>query len=183
MIGAAILWLPRPSPQRGLPPMADSEIDSIRELLKGKARPVGWAERRKRIEEVCAVWPVAGDIALEAVDVDGLKGEWSIAPESDASRVLLYFHGSGYCSGSIVSHRRMVTEAGRAAGVRTLAVGYRLAPEHPFPANGFCGSRTAVASVAFRLARCILSTTASPTSNRPGNCVPSWRLQAAHLAW
>jgi epsilon-lactone hydrolase len=46
----------------------------------------------------------------------------------------LFFHGGGYCSGSIRSHRRMVTEAGRAAGVRTLAVGYRLAPEHPFPA-------------------------------------------------
>ena len=44
------------------------------------------------------------------------------------------FHGGGYCSGSIVSHRRLVTEAGRAAGVRTLAIGYRLAPEHPFPA-------------------------------------------------
>ena len=26
----------------------------------------------------------------------------------------------------------MVTEAGRAAGVRTLAVAYRLAPENPF---------------------------------------------------
>ena len=55
---------------------------------------------------------------LEAVDVDGLHGEWSIVPESDPSRVLLFFHGGGYCSGSIVSHRRMVTEAGRAAGVR-----------------------------------------------------------------
>ena len=46
----------------------------------------------------------------------------------------MFFHGGGYCSGSILSHRRMVTEAGRAAGARTLAVGYRLAPEHPFPA-------------------------------------------------
>jgi monoterpene epsilon-lactone hydrolase len=39
-----------------------------------------------------------------------------------------------YCSGSVLSHRRLVTEAGRAAGVRTLAIAYRLAPEHPFPA-------------------------------------------------
>jgi acetyl esterase/lipase len=45
----------------------------------------------------------------------------------------MFFHGGGYCSGSIRSHRRMVSEAGRAAGIRTLAVGYRLAPEHPFP--------------------------------------------------
>jgi hypothetical protein len=28
-----------------------------------------------------------------------------------------FFHGAGYCSGSILSHRRMVTEVGRAAGV------------------------------------------------------------------
>jgi monoterpene epsilon-lactone hydrolase len=46
----------------------------------------------------------------------------------------MFFHGGGYCSGSIRSHRRMVTEAGRAAEARTLAVAYRLAPEHPFPA-------------------------------------------------
>jgi acetyl esterase/lipase len=46
----------------------------------------------------------------------------------------LFFHGGGYCSGSIRSHRRMVSEAGRAAAARTLAIGYRLAPEHPFPA-------------------------------------------------
>jgi monoterpene epsilon-lactone hydrolase len=114
--------------------MAPSEIDAIRTLLTSKPRPVGWAERRQRIDEVGSVWPVADDVVLTAVDCDGVPGEWSLAPGSNASRVLMYFHGGGYCSGSIVSHRRMVTEAGRAMRVRTLAVGYRLAPEHPYPA-------------------------------------------------
>ena len=114
--------------------MSQSEIDTVRALLGGKPRPVGWAQRRERIEEVCSVWPVADDIRLTPIDIDGLPAEWSIAPGSDPSRVLLFFHGGGYCSGSIVSHRRMATEAGRAAVARSLAVGYRLAPEHPFPA-------------------------------------------------
>ncbi len=114
--------------------MAGREIDDIRALLGSKPRPVGWAERRARIEEVGAVWPVAYDVSLTTVDLDGLPVEWSETPGADRDGALLYFHGGGYCSGSILSHRRLVTEAGRAAGVRTLAVGFRLAPEHPFPA-------------------------------------------------
>jgi monoterpene epsilon-lactone hydrolase len=114
--------------------MAQSEIEGIRALLSSKPRPVGWLERRKRLDDVGSAWPVAEDVELAAVDVNGEPGEWSMAPGSDPSRVLMFFHGGGYCSGSIVSHRRLVTEAGRAAGVRTLAIGYRLAPEHPFPA-------------------------------------------------
>jgi epsilon-lactone hydrolase len=114
--------------------MTLSEIDSVRALLTARPRPVGWQARRSRLDEVGAVWPVAEDVALEPVDCRGVPGEWSIVPGSDASRTLMFFHGGGYCSGSILSHRRMVTEAGRYAGARTLAVGYRLAPEHPFPA-------------------------------------------------
>jgi acetyl esterase/lipase len=114
--------------------MGESEIDAVRALLSEKPRPVGWTDRRQRLDEVGAVWPVAEDVKLDAVEFGGVPGEWSIVPGSNPARVLMYFHGGGYCSGSIVSHRRMVTEAGRAAGVRTLAVGYRLAPEHPFPA-------------------------------------------------
>jgi epsilon-lactone hydrolase len=114
--------------------MDRSEIDAIRALLGSKPRPVGWSERRQRIDEIGSVWPVADDVTCEAVDCDGVPGEWSQVAGSDASRVLLFFHGGGYCSGSIRSHRRMVTEAGRAAHMRTLAIGYRLAPEHPYPA-------------------------------------------------
>jgi epsilon-lactone hydrolase len=114
--------------------MPQNEIDAIRTLLKAKPRPVGWAERRSRIDEVCSVSPAADDIKFTPADLDGVAGEWSIAPGADDSRVLIYFHGGGYCSGSILSHRRIVSEAGRAAGMRALAVAYRLAPEHPFPA-------------------------------------------------
>jgi acetyl esterase/lipase len=114
--------------------MPQSEIQAIRALLSSKPRPVGWPERRKRLDDVGSVWPVADDVKVTAVDVNGLPGEWSIIPGSDPSRVLMFFHGGGYCSGSIGSHRRLVTEAGRAAGAGTLAIAYRLAPEHPFPA-------------------------------------------------
>ena len=114
--------------------MAQSEIEAIRALLSAKPRPVGWGERRQRLDEVGSVWPAAADVKLEPVDLGGVPGEWSSVAGSDASRVLMFFHGGGYCSGSIRSHRRLVTEAGRSAGIRTLAVGYRLAPEHPFPA-------------------------------------------------
>jgi acetyl esterase/lipase len=101
--------------------MAQSEIEEVRALLSSKPRPVGWPERRKRINEVGAVWPVAGDVELTAVDVNGIPGEYSIVPGSDPSRVLMFFHGGGYCSGSIQSHRRLVTEAGRAARTRTFS--------------------------------------------------------------
>jgi acetyl esterase/lipase len=114
--------------------MAESEIDKVRALLSSKPRPIGWAARRARLDAIGSVWPIANDVKLAAGDVSGLQGEWSVAPGSDATRVLMFFHGGGYCSGSIVSHRRMVTEAGRAAGMRTLAIAYRLAPEDPFPA-------------------------------------------------
>ena len=114
--------------------MEQDDIAVIRALLGSKPRPVGWPARRQRLDEIGSVWPVAADVNLSPVDINGIPGEWSTVPGSNSSRVLLFLHGGGYCSGSIISHRRMVSEAGRAGGVRTLAIGYRLAPENPFPA-------------------------------------------------
>jgi len=110
------------------------DIDTIRELLASKPRPTGWEERRQRINEVGSTWPVAPDITCLPAEFSGIKAEWTSAPEADPTRVLLFFHGGGFCSGSLISHRRLASEAGRAAGIRSLAVDYRLAPEHPFPA-------------------------------------------------
>jgi acetyl esterase/lipase len=70
----------------------------------------------------------------ETVDSGGVKGEWISAPGAAADRAILYFHGGGYVLGSIHSHRDMCERLSRAAQARVLALDYRLAPEHPFPA-------------------------------------------------
>jgi len=49
-------------------------------------------------------------------------------------RTLLYFHGGGYFSCSLDTHRPVVAAISRRAQARVLSVDYRLAPEHPCPA-------------------------------------------------
>jgi epsilon-lactone hydrolase len=72
---------------------------------------------------------------FQRVDADGVPGAW-IQPEgTDEGRVLYYLHGGGYSIGSVASHRAFITRLARALGARAFAIDYRLAPEHPFPAQ------------------------------------------------
>lgn len=48
--------------------------------------------------------------------------------------VLVYLHGGGWVFGSIETHDPFCRLLSEAAGVAILSVGYRLAPENPFPA-------------------------------------------------
>jgi len=66
--------------------MAQSEIEAVRALLSSKPRPVRWPERRRRLDDVGSIWPVADDVKLTAIDVDGVPGEYSIVPGSKPSR-------------------------------------------------------------------------------------------------
>jgi len=50
------------------------------------------------------------------------------------SPLLVFQHGGGWVTGSLASHDAVCRYLAVHAGVRVLAVGYRLAPEHPFPA-------------------------------------------------
>lgn len=66
--------------------------------------------------------------------VDGIRLEWLMPRQAAAHTVVLYLHGGGWVLGWYNTHRTLAAHIARASLSRVLAVDYRLAPEHPFPA-------------------------------------------------
>lgn len=107
-------------------------LKSLKESLKTSYESVeasrdGW-------EAIAARFPPASDLVCTPEVADGVPVEWVTAPGAEPQRVVLYFHGGGYVMGSIQSYRELAGRLSRASAARVLLVGYRLAPEHPFPA-------------------------------------------------
>ena len=91
-------------------------------------------EERANLDEGGARFKVPDDVTLQPVDVNGVPGEFLIAPGASEDKVVLYLHGGGYVIGSIKSHRYLMQNVSRHSGAKTLGIDYRLAPENPFPA-------------------------------------------------
>lgn len=114
--------------------MSDLEITALRALIASRPRSTDLAQRRRDIDARGKQFGVPPDVSIAPVDAGGVKAEWTAAPDVGADSVVLYVHGGGYVIGSLDSHRHLAAEISRAVGSRVLALDYRLAPEHPFPA-------------------------------------------------
>ena len=65
----------------------------------------------------------------------GIPARLYTPPGGAAPRgLLVYFHGGGFVVGDLESHDGVCRDLAAGAEVAVLAVDYRLAPEHPFPA-------------------------------------------------
>ena len=114
--------------------MSDAEIGALRAKLASRPRSDDYRQRRKDIDARGLAYGLAADVGVEPVTANGIRAEWTTTPKDARDAALLYLHGGGYVIGSLDSHRHLAAEAGRAAGIAALALDYRLAPEHPFPA-------------------------------------------------
>lgn len=67
----------------------------------------------------------AGDIPLRLYDVRETR---------EPSPVIMFYHGGGFVIGDLDTHQSLCTELSAVIDLPVVAVDYRLAPEHPFPA-------------------------------------------------
>lgn len=74
------------------------------------------------------------DLQIEGAE-GRLRARFYKTPESGGPHPLLvYYHGGGFVLGDLDSHDSVCRAIAVHSGVDVLAVDYRLAPEHPFPA-------------------------------------------------
>jgi acetyl esterase/lipase len=112
---------------------------ALRTLVKPALSPkVPIVRQRRRLERLASFTRASLQTTLEPGTVGGIQGEWlrpRRAPDAVTSRGgILYLHGGGYCVGSPRTHRAVTSCLANATGLPVFAAGYRLAPEHPFPA-------------------------------------------------
>jgi acetyl esterase/lipase len=77
-------------------------------------------------------------VGVTRVDIGGRTAEWVTATDAPAGdgpgKVIVYFHGGGFFFSSPREHRPLVWRLARYTSRRVLAIDYRKAPDHAFPA-------------------------------------------------
>ena len=115
--------------------MASAEIKTVIDMLR--AAPMMEGDNplvlREGMAAATAGAPPPEGATIQPVDAGGTAAEWTDADGVRGDAAIVYLHGGGYIMGSLDSHRNLVANLSRAAGIRALSVDYSLAPEHAFP--------------------------------------------------
>ena len=110
----------------------DLAIARIRAVYRSWNRDTSVA--RMRSDWDAAFGGTTAAVAFERVSAGGVDGEWIAPANAPEDKAILYFHGGGFRIGSVNSHRDLIAQIALTTGCRVLAINYRLAPEHRFPA-------------------------------------------------
>lgn len=92
--------------------------------------------RQRRDWEARAALFQPDDVTFQQLMLGSVAAEEAISRTCGTlpDRVILYLHGGGYVAGSCRTHRRVTAALAQYDSARVIALDYRLAPEHPYPA-------------------------------------------------
>lgn len=107
-----------PAPEALVPGEQREGYLAMKAMIEADPRPLAV------IKDLTCPGP-AGDIPVRFYDVRESR---------DPSPAILFFHGGGFVIGDLDTHNALCTELSAELDMPVLAVQYRLAPEHPFPA-------------------------------------------------
>jgi len=106
------------------PPAHAQTPESGRRTFRERAGEFGTDPEIDRTAEFAIRGPDGGDLPIRLY----------AHGDGDDRPVLLWFHGGGWVRGDLDTHDHVCRELARETGWLVLSVGYRLAPENPFPA-------------------------------------------------
>jgi acetyl esterase len=109
----------------GLPPFETLSLEEGRQVIQALSNFMIPAEEVASVVDAAAMGP-EGDIPLRIFTPAGTNGE--------ARPGIVYFHGGGFSTGSIDLVEPVCRALANRSGCVVVAVGYRLGPEHPYPA-------------------------------------------------
>jgi acetyl esterase len=123
------------SPTRLLTPAMSGLLDRIGRADRAPFHAMTPAEARAAYEAGAEVLepPRAALPRVEDITVAGLPARL-YAPSRDKLPALLYLHGGGFVVGSLETHDALCRQLALRSGAAVVALDYRLAPEHRFPA-------------------------------------------------
>lgn len=111
-------------------------IHGLNSLNIPPAEQLGAAALRAAAEERARERPAGPDL-FEVVDVVLPESTVTVRiyrPDVDADAVLVFLHGGGWVIGDLETHDRACRRLALRSGTVVVAVDYRRAPEHPWPA-------------------------------------------------
>src|SRR5262245_52586509 len=119
-----------------LDPQARSYLDRMAELGLRPPEELSVEAARKQAEDGAPVLfgPKESVAAVDDVTVEGVPVRLYTPEAGNDDRLVVYFHGGGWVIGSLDTHDGSCRALANRSGSRVASVGYRLAPEHRFPA-------------------------------------------------
>lgn len=114
--------------------MASPQLDGLVANLRAMGPFTGDIAAMRKMLDRSPAYPQPADITFTEVDAGGVPAEWVIPDSAEPGRAIVYCHGGGYATGSPAGFRGLTTHLARSSRSRVLAIDYRLAPEHPYPA-------------------------------------------------